>query len=269
MDNITEIHIEQFVCYPESLSGPEKERIQEAISDSPRLKELKKWFEEFYDELSTAQKGEGTAIPLQAVDFGRKSQRLQKQMVLAAKTQRESKTTSLETIITLISEEHKTVVRVLRERNSGKFQIHLLKEEKPSQNDVHVLHFEEQNMDIVIDESRHISIDSTRQLGSIDWECVNVALQRSVGFFQLKTAGLNLLLSGKQVQKMGMNLSVDQDDSELIIEVQKESALSSDVRLLVLLTSEHGYRLHRFNGNDSLQLNISRTVQTLKCWLFN
>lgn len=269
LDSITESHIEKFVGYPDSLSDQERVQIQKAISNSRRMQKFANWFRMFYQLLNEEDACEGKTIGLEALDLSKNTSTSDHNLLLAAKTENDDPgKDKLKTITTLVSESESLLIRVLKDTASGEYRLHLLKEVKPRQDDLNILHLEEENIDIVIDQSRHITLSKSSKVDSIDWRHNAISLKSPVDFIKISKREINLLKNGNSFNKNGLSITVSGKGTGKKLSVEKLNACSYDIRLLVLQADSHEYKIYRFHGQEVVQLNFS-SEEILKCWLFN
>ncbi|NBC65889.1 MAG: hypothetical protein GVY07_09585, partial [Bacteroidetes bacterium] len=129
----TEKHIEQFVQNRSNLSEKEQEWIQHWIQKDEELRLLAEWFQVFYDTFeeieSTKERPNYLPPVIKLKPASHKSKSSRNVFVLAAQTPvtgRGKKT--LKTIRTFVSEEHKTLVRILHNSAKKHSKLHVISE---------------------------------------------------------------------------------------------------------------------------------------------
>lgn len=177
MKHISEEHIEQFVRYPETLSKSERDYISKELVSNPELQALALWFAEFYDELDNMESNQTSAglIELKPIK-SQKAGQTSSFRILAAMTPRLN-AGSLETVATLASEEKETVARVLRNNADNSYKLHLIRREQPDETERTIVSIEPPGIDLVINESRHLTFDSSPKLEQLNWEDSKVLLR--------------------------------------------------------------------------------------------
>jgi len=187
LKHITERHIEQFIRFPESLSTSEKEIITKEFSRNPELRALALWFAEFYNEVESVKSNltaEGI-IRLQPIKK-QKTGNKNTFKILAAMTPSAAKT-SLETVATLASEEKGTVARILKNHADRSYRLHLIRPDRPSEFERSIFTIETINVDLVINESRHLSFDSSPKFDNLVWEEARFLLRESLLTLRMTT----------------------------------------------------------------------------------
>nr|BDD47194.1 hypothetical protein 5 [Balneolaceae bacterium] len=266
MDKITEEHIEKFVRFPDSLTQTEKKEVRKAISNSQELQDLANWFRSFYKELDDIGKA-GKKHVISLVPFQHHSDTNAKHhpLILAAKSKKR-KRDSLETLATFVSKEERTVVRVLYKHSEEKYQIHLIREGEPEEDELFILSVNGIT-DFVIDKRRHITFDSSSKLDAIDWENITLSLRSPIGFFKLGSQELNKEIFGKPLLKNGFQIEQKKDDQSNSIMVKKSVSTKEITRILIERESAE-YEIYHFGLENSLQISFERGQQDVNCWVF-
>ena len=266
LDYITEDHIEKFVRFPELLSKSEKEKIRKAITESPELQELANWFRNFYDDLDKVRDAKKRhVISLTPFEHSSAQNSKPSPLILAAKSNKRNKD-PLETIATFVSEEEQTVVRVLYKHNSEEYQIHLLRNEEPKEDELFILSIDE-IADFVIDSSRHISFASNTDLDSIDWDNTSLSLRSPVENFKLTPKRHGNKNSDKSLLKNGFH--IEQNVSDKITEIKiRKSTSTEGVNRLVTKNEGDSYEIFLFGLDNTVQISLEEGQQNVSCWLF-
>jgi hypothetical protein len=124
-----ETEIEMYVRFPDELSAAEKKEIEEEINRDESLRLLAQWFREFYQKSdsipaqTTSIRHRPSAIELTSMPARRK--KTTHRFVLAAQTVASGKKT-FRTINTFISEEHQTLIRILKDESKQTVSIHVI-----------------------------------------------------------------------------------------------------------------------------------------------
>lgn len=125
----TEKQIETYVRFPSELTDVEKVWIRNAMWRDPELKRLADWFREFYgtfDQIDRDLKKTPppafviTLTPLQKSAISKSA------FILSAGSPESSQTSRQKTLQTFASEEHKTLVRVLKDGKRKRSDLHVI-----------------------------------------------------------------------------------------------------------------------------------------------
>ncbi|MDX1641905.1 MAG: hypothetical protein R3220_09430 [Balneolaceae bacterium] len=132
MNRPTEKHIEQYVRYPSQLSREEKAWIEEWIDKDNEIHLLVKWFKEYYAEVNKVEsrKNKPKSVPpvIQLKPFEKKS-KISNGFILAAQTPVSGKKRSaLKTVKTFVSNEHKTLIRILHDDHEKQTKFFVISE---------------------------------------------------------------------------------------------------------------------------------------------
>lgn len=250
MKHITECHIEQFVRYPDSLSRLEREIITKELTRNPELRALALWFAEFYDEVESIKSNltaEGIIRlqPIKAQKTGSKN----RFNILAAMTPSASKS-SLETVATLASEEKGTVARILKNHADRSYKLHLIRPDRPSEFERSIFTIETINVDLVINESRHLSFDSSPKFENLVWDEARFLLREYLLTLRLTTKDVSNGNFSTIIEENGRRVSVSLNDSSNTLVIKELE--SRDIRQplsRVLISKESG-------GDTLYKLNV-------------
>lgn len=152
----TEKHIEEFVLRRSEMTTEEQQWIQEWIQKDEGVRLLAEWFKNFYrsaDDLESLQERPddfSPVIELQTVQ--KKSIYSSGVFVLAAQTpitDRGKK--SLKTIRTFVSEEHKTLVRILHNSLKNQSKLHVISE-FVREDDIVIVEIRDQKKTVLVSE---------------------------------------------------------------------------------------------------------------------
>lgn len=266
MKHITEEHIEKFVRYPELLSKDEKNAIKEVIGQSRELRQLAQWFEDFYADLDELDRKHGDhVVSLQPIDYKSAQGSPHNQLIFAAKSDVKQEEGLLETLATFASEEQQIIVRILRDNGKEQYQIHLLYEEEPNENEMNILTLIDRDIDFIIDSSRHVSFPLDEQWEDIDWQKVSLSLRKPLTYRKiskeyLSDDCLDLLLIE------GISVRLHQTDS--VLKIKKDPLISKECSRVVIKGKNMGCRLFRFREDHKLKVSLSQ-LEPVSVWFFN
>lgn len=239
MKKISEYRIEQYLRFPEELNSEERKEIVLAIRQTPEARELYDYLKEFYTEFDRFSRSQAFVIPLKAV-----TEKVMNQgpVVLAAMTPK-ADSSSLLTKATLISKEHKALVRVLENQEDQTLQFHVLGE-RPHLNECAILSLVDPEIDLVTD--KHGRLKHVKELSDIKWNEVSTLLRLPVfkKEFQLTTP-----TPFRVTDISDTDILINRHEDRLILKFEKK-----DHRLTrVLLVQENSTELFRV---DHLKLTI-------------
>ncbi len=120
MNSVKNHHIEQFIRFPEELSREEFEYIQKYISENEEAHQLAVWYREYYQEFDILNRPVLFKLSIKKV-----SPTYSGSLVLAAMSETKPQK-GLVTRATFSSDEESTLVRVLEDMATNKFQFHVL-----------------------------------------------------------------------------------------------------------------------------------------------
>lgn len=132
MKKPTDTHIEKYIAYPSELTSAEKEWIQKWIDKDREIRLLADWFKLFYRTAGRIEKSrelaglqKPTSIELKPlINTTTFSSGV---FVLAAQTPvSEKRKANLKTIRTFVSEEHKTLIRILHDSSKNRSKVHVI-----------------------------------------------------------------------------------------------------------------------------------------------
>lgn len=261
MKHITEEHIERFVRFPETLTSSEKEVIRRELSANPELKAMAEWFTEFYDELDslvTNRPSDGI-IRLIPIEHNKPPKRHSFRILAAMTPASDGK--SLETIATLASEDNGTVARVLRHKSKRAFKLHLIRRERPVKKERVIFTIEPLNIDLVIDESRHLTFDSSPKLENFDWNRSGFCLREPQLNCMIEVADFNDEKFSKLIEKNGRQVSIEYDkNKKSLIIYQHPGGFDYPMSRLLVTVDELGETLYRIA--DERELNVPVRART-------
>ncbi|MEX0721400.1 MAG: hypothetical protein WD059_12080 [Balneolaceae bacterium] len=182
MKKISEHIIEQYIRFPQELSLVERKEVSFAIKHSQEAKKIYSFLKEYYQEFDRLFGVQTNIIPLQVAEY--KNDKTGP-VVLAAMTP-ETTTQVLKTKAILVSEERKTLVRILENQLSHSLQFHIISEQK-NQVERAILSLVHPEMDLVTDENGKLK--NVRELSDVHWESVSTLLRLPVEKITLDTDG--------------------------------------------------------------------------------
>lgn len=251
MKKPTSIHIEKYIACPSELTSEEKDWVREWIEKDGELRSLADWFKVFYQtvnqieksrELSSAEKP--SIIELKP--FQSKSAFSSGVFVLAAQTPvSDKRKTNLKTIQTFVSEEHKTLIRILHDSRKNRLKVHVISE-YVNDDDIVLIEVRDENSTTIVSDlggifvipNQKLSIDTIK-----DWARCELHLPISkVKVFRDGTTGaLNFDSFETDRERDEMELSVDGSDLNISFHSDKKSP----PKKVVL-----------YNGNQSIFLPV-------------
>lgn len=240
MKKVSEHRIEQYLRFPDELNSEERKEIRQAIQQSPEARELHDYLKDFYTEFDRISRSQAFVIPLKAAN--EKSIR-QGPVVLAAMTPKSNSSSSLLTKATLISKEHKALVRVLEDQKDRSLQFHVLGE-RPHLNERAILSLIDPEIDLVTD--KYGRLKHVKELSDIHWQEVSTLLRLPVFKKEVQiTTPTPFRVTGVS----GTDILINRNEDTLTFEFEK-----SDHRLTrVLLVQDNSTELFRI---DHLKLTI-------------
>lgn len=132
MNKPTENSIEKYVRYPSKMSREEKARIKEWIEKDEEIRLLTEWYREFYneiDDIKTQQNRPKPVPPVIHLSPFKNQSRYSNGFILAAQTPvSRKKRSGLKTIKTFVSEEHKTLIRILHDDDERQSKLFVISE---------------------------------------------------------------------------------------------------------------------------------------------
>ncbi|WP_103665894.1 hypothetical protein [Gracilimonas amylolytica] len=224
MKRIQEKDIEQFVRFPHRLNADEINEIREAIDDSDETREIYEFYCDFYKEYDRVSEKRVYTIQLSTY----KTTRIHGPVILAAKSIADDHE-KLKTLATLVSEEHKVVVRVLENSTDASIQIHVLNNKSESIGHT-VLSLPEYDLDIVTD--KHGKVKGIKNLSGVEWKRIKPILRLPVKMkvFNAKdTSDSNFEIEG---------IEVDVAIGNEYVELNSELFLADISKLLLVTANE-------------------------------
>lgn len=255
MENISEDHIERYVRFPDTLTAEQKDQITKAITENTELRELADWFKDFYEELDslTAKEVTKSVIPLYPIEK-KENQGNPRHLIFAAMTKAPQKS-SMETIATLASEEDQTVARILRNHDRNEYKVHLIRNEQPVENERTIFTIEELNMDLVIDQSRHLSFEAGTKLNELDWQRSSFSLRLPLGACKIDKNDLNNSRLEKTVQIGEQHVSIRWEEGLLKFNIHQPAKRKNEISRLII-SDKSTSKLIRLNGGSDYSIPI-------------
>jgi hypothetical protein len=249
----TEKEIETYIRFPEELENNEIVWIEKWIEKDLGLKMLADWFASFYelaDELSkpkSSQLSKLNKIPLVPMPEYRvyKSRRF----VLSAQSAAMLK--GINPVHTFISEEHRTLMRVLDLKDKEATQIHILSDQVDS-NDVVLLHFTEENLYLASQPGGKIEISYSKLSKEVvkDWASCTLLLPILRASISRENFYRNGFIGAKSESGI-KSIKLTQAKDEVIVSV--ESGQDEDnPRMLLLKRGNTTLLLKMYDGRVSI-----------------
>jgi hypothetical protein len=221
LSKISEHKIEQFIRFSYELSREEKEAIKREVETSEEAQKIFQFLSDYYEELDKTNKLSAHLIPLNIF----KEKQHPGPVVLAAMST-EIEESTLTTKATLVSEEHKTLVRILENRKNKSLQFHVIGEDI-DRNRHAILSLVQQEIDLVTDQ--YGKLKGVQELSDIKWDEVPALLRLPVDKCQIHNVEDGETLQPKKVD--GFNIRLSEDGQEILIDV--ENAVSNITRILM------------------------------------
>lgn len=163
LNNDLEHRIEQYLRYPTELSEEERFKIELLLKTDGEAIEIAKWLHDFYDEFDQLNKPK--LITLSPQKYNPK---VSGPMVLAAMST-EAIHKGLTTKATFASEEHKTLLRVLENKQNQDFQFHVLSNYVGSEDRV-LIEIEQLGLEFITDKGGVLKGIKSKELSDINWD---------------------------------------------------------------------------------------------------
>ncbi|WP_020403680.1 hypothetical protein [Gracilimonas tropica] len=170
MKRISEHTIEQYIRFSYELSTAKKEEIRKAIEESAEAKKIYEFLVKYYQELDRLSDTRTSIISLKAFRYDSKEPG---PVVLAAMTS-EQKKRSLTTKATLVSEEYKTLVRVLEKEADHSLQFHVISGDS-DRSRYAILSLVNPEIDLVTDQNGKLK--DVRNLSDLNWDSISSILR--------------------------------------------------------------------------------------------
>lgn len=204
--NISELHIERFIRYPEKLTAEERKAVETTIKSNPDVKAIADFYREFYEQLEHVREESAAVpptIPLRNLNITT-PQTSGRRLVLAAMSPA-TKTGDLESVVTLGSEENKTLVRILRKNKTGEYNLFVISKYLSGEGPA-ILSIKDLDTDLIIDESGRLSFQPDRKFREYDW-------QHTVFYLRFAKNAIEILTSENGSD--GISLASDADELDL------------------------------------------------------
>lgn len=241
MKRIQEKDIEQFVRFPHRLNADKINDIREAIDDSDETREIYEFYCEFYKEYDRVS--EKRAYTIQLSTF--RKTRIHGPVILAAKSVADDHE-KLKTLTTLVSEEHKVVVRVLENSTDASIQIHVLNNKSESIGHT-VLSLPEYDLDIVTDEQGKVK--GIKNLSDVEWNRIKPILRLPVKkkvFNAKDTSDSHFEVEGNEVE-----IAIGNEYVEL-----NSNLFLTDISRLLLVTAIETELVR--TGQETVRVNMEK-----------
>lgn len=207
MREVNEHIIERYIRYPETLSEQERREVEQLLEDSAEAKAIHRFLTKYYAEFDELTQVNSGVIPLSI----KPKANISGPVILAAKSSSNSPK-ALVTKATLISEEQKTLVRVLENQETELLQFHVLSE-REQLNGYTILSLDNPQVDLVTDANGKLK--DVKGLSNVKWEQVQALLR--VPVFK-KEIDIENLSKGFELQGVsGSNLTFSKDQDNLMI----------------------------------------------------
>jgi hypothetical protein len=199
MGKITEKKIEQFIRFPQALNIEEQTAVERAMASSKRWQGYAAFFKKFY-RLFNQSDGRSSSknYVINLTQYQLKTDPAHPDKLVLAAQSGNTETETLRTIATLASEKDKTVVRVLDQKKSDQYQIHVLSNFlEPG--DMSILSISEIDTDFVINEKGRLFFKPDDDLENYDWNNASVTLR--IPFEKISFSVAELDHTGEKVCK--------------------------------------------------------------------
>lgn len=248
MKKITEHKIEQYLRFSYELTKEEMEEIKEVLEYSEEAQKMYAFLKQYYDELDRVSGIRSYVIPLKTK---KDTPQFSRPVVLAAMSA-EKKAASLVTKATLISEEHKTLVRVLEDQSDHTLQFHVIGE-RPDNNERAILSVVKHNVDLVTDNRGKLK--NVRELSDIHWNEVSTLLRLPVYKTEFALNNKSFTLT----DIAGTDVRIGQDKEHLIVTIED---ITSSGLTRILMVQDNSVELRRLeNSKVRFQLDKQADVQ--------
>ncbi|MCP9291479.1 hypothetical protein [Gracilimonas sediminicola] len=219
MSKIDEYKIEQYIRFAEELTEEEKNEVERLIETSDEMQAIYLFLKQFYEEFDKASRVSKAVIPLTLLQKHQHSG----PVVLAAMT-KESSASGLVTKATLVSEERKTVVRILEDEQSHSLQFHVIGNQKQPNSYV-ILSLLNPQVDLVTNEKGKLK--GVQELSDIDWSTVSTLLRIPVFKTTVHPGISNKSFNVKN--ESGQEVEIQKYDEHVQIKVKNEGSVLSRV----------------------------------------
>lgn len=211
----TEKHIEQYVKYPSEMSREEKIWIESWVQKDKEIHLLIDWYKEFYAEIDKIErdKNRPKSVPsvIHLTPFQNRS-KFSNGFILAAQTPvSRKKGSALKSVKTFVSEEHKTLIRILHDNDERKSKLFVISEYVEKDDIVLINVSEEQSFFVSQPGGTFVISDQTISKDKItDWsQCkLYLPLAKMIIFKNIETGEINIDLSSLDKVKKEINFEV-------------------------------------------------------------
>lgn len=130
MEKPSEEYIENYVRYPSDLSPKEIRWIEEWIQKDCEVRLLVEWFRKFYETVDQVERTKTSSpdkphhIQLKKFDEGKSDSK----GIFSETPELTGEEPNLKTIRNFFSEEHKTFIRILHDKDNNRFKLHVMSE---------------------------------------------------------------------------------------------------------------------------------------------
>lgn len=236
MSKPTEKNIEQYIRFPSELSGEEKTWIEEWVKKDQEIRALAEWYKQYYKNVDQVEKDRGMFDAEKPVNitlnpYNRPQKIASNVFVLAAQTPAvDRRKANLRTIRTFVSEEHKTLIRVLYDSGKNYSKLHVISEFVDEDDIVLIEVLDDEHTLMVSDLGGTFMIPDRKisQENIKDWNrCeLHLPVSKIRVFKDLKTGTLNFDSSSSMFEREDLKLNVTED--ELQIEVNSKAKIIPD-----------------------------------------
>lgn len=254
----TEKHIEMYVLNRSQLTDKEQQWIQDWIQKDPEVRLLAEWFERFYREIDeiASQKNQPEHIPpvIQLKPFQNKNSYSSGVFVLAAQTPvADRRRKHLKTIRTFVSEEHKTLIRILHDSKKSLSKLHVISE-FVQEYDIVLIEVNDANHTLMVSDpggtfvipDKEFSEDSIRTWNECE---LHLPIFKIRVFKDSNTGALNFDTSGVNMERD--DLQIDVNETELNLEFDGSDEMIPDK--LVIYADQSSSIWSVINGNCSIE----------------
>ena len=170
MDKITEIQIERYIRFPNTLTAEEFRIIKLYLAENEEARSIAIWFQQFYSEFDQLSRPS-----IVTLDYYKPKAQNGGPLVLAADSGPDN-SMELVTRATFLAEQEGTLVRILEDKRNQKYQIHVLS--KFLNEDERVLiNIDQQSLEIVTDRGGKIKNIEEPVMSDINWKSASVVLR--------------------------------------------------------------------------------------------
>jgi hypothetical protein len=263
----TEKHIETYVLNRSELTEKEQQWIRDWIEKDAEVRLLTEWFEKYYSELDeiTTQKDQPDDIPpvIELKPLQNKRSYSSGVFVLAAQTPVTGRRRKhLKTIRTFVSEEYKTLIRILHDSKKNLSRLHVISE-FVQEHDIVLIEVNDSNQTLMVSEpgGTFVIPDQEFTKDSIqDWnECeLHLPIMKVRVYKDSGTGVLNFDTTGTNIERDKLRIEVSENELNLEFEGLDEKMPDK----LVIFADQKSSIWPIVNGNCSIAQDKLSATET-------